>query len=57
MRGRGAEARLDLAWLTVSQWRELLGSERFVVEELYGWFDGTVWDGHEDSIWVCAPRL
>jgi len=56
VRGRGAEAKLDLAWLTVSQWRELLGAEGFVVEQLYGWFDHTPWDGHEDSIWVCAKR-
>jgi len=56
VRGRGAEAKLDLAWLSVSQWRELLGSEGFVVEELYGWFDHSPWDGHEDSIWVCAKR-
>jgi SAM-dependent methyltransferase len=56
VRGRGAEAKLDLAWLTVSQWRELLGSEGFVVEGLYGWFDGTAWDEHEDSIWVCRRR-
>ena len=31
-------------------------SEGFVVEGLYGWFDGTPWAGHEDSIWVCRRR-
>lgn len=50
------EAELSLAWLPVGEWRELLGDEGFVVEELYGWFDGTPWDGHEDSIWVCRRR-
>jgi SAM-dependent methyltransferase len=50
------EAELSLAWLPVGEWRELLGGEGFVVEELYGWFDGTPWDGHEDSIWVCRRR-
>jgi SAM-dependent methyltransferase len=56
VRGPGAHAELSLAWLSVDQWRSLLGEEGFVVEELYGWFDRTRWDGHEDSIWVCGAR-
>ena len=40
----------------MTEWRELLGNEGFVVEGLYGWFDGTAWAGHEDSIWVCRRR-
>ncbi len=56
VRGDEAEAELNLAWLAVGEWRELLGDEGFVVEALYGWFDGTPWDGHEDSIWVCRRR-
>lgn len=56
VRGLEASACLELAWLTISQWRELLGSEGFVVEALYGWFDRSDWDGDEDSIWVCRPR-
>jgi SAM-dependent methyltransferase len=56
VRGLGAGAVLELAWLTTSEWRELLGSEGFVVEGLYGWFDRSPWDGEEDSIWVCRAR-
>jgi SAM-dependent methyltransferase len=56
VRGAGAEAELSLAWLTVPEWRALLPEEGFTVEEVYGWFDGTRWRGHEDSIWVCAKR-
>jgi SAM-dependent methyltransferase len=56
VRGLEANARLELAWLTIPQWRELLGSEGFVVEALYGWFDRSDWDGDEDSIWVCRRR-
>jgi SAM-dependent methyltransferase len=56
VRGEGMEAELSLAWLSMSEWRDLLGSEGFVVEGLYGWFDGTPWAGHEDSIWVCRKR-
>jgi SAM-dependent methyltransferase len=56
VRGDGVESELSLAWISMSEWRELLGSEGFVVEGLYGWFDGTPWAGHEDSIWVCRKR-
>jgi SAM-dependent methyltransferase len=56
VRGLGAETELELAWLSTAGWRELLGSEGFVVDGLYGWFDRTPWDGHEDSIWVCRRR-
>jgi len=56
VRGRGTEASLDLAWLSVGEWRALLGEEGFDVQGLYGWFDRTPWRGHEDSIWVCSRR-
>jgi SAM-dependent methyltransferase len=53
VRGEGVESELSLAWISIPEWRELLGSEGFVVEGLYGWFDGTPWAGHEDAIFVC----
>lgn len=53
VRGRGAEIALSLAWVSVTEWRELLAEEGFTVEGLYGWFDRRPWAGHEDSIWVC----
>jgi SAM-dependent methyltransferase len=56
VRGEGAEAELSLAWLTVSEWRELLAEEGFVVDALYGWFDRKPWRGGEDSIWVCRRK-
>jgi SAM-dependent methyltransferase len=56
VRGDGVESELSLAWISVGEWRELLGAEGFVVEGLYGWFDETPWAGHEDSIWVCRRR-
>ncbi len=56
VRGEGVESELSLAWISVSEWRELLGSEGYVVEGLYGWFDGTPWTGHEDAIFVCRRR-
>jgi SAM-dependent methyltransferase len=56
VRDGNAAAELSLAWLSVDEWRELLGEEGFVVEGLYGWFDRTPWDGEEDSIWVCVSQ-
>jgi SAM-dependent methyltransferase len=48
VRGDGVESELSLAWISVGEWRELLGAEGFVVEGLYGWFAETPWGGHED---------
>jgi SAM-dependent methyltransferase len=56
VRGEGMETELSLAWISVGEWRELLGAEGFVVEGLYGWFDETPWAGHEDAIFVCRKR-
>jgi SAM-dependent methyltransferase len=53
VRGRGAQASLSLAWVSVTEWRVLLGEEGFTIEGLYGWFDRRPWAGHEDSIFVC----
>jgi SAM-dependent methyltransferase len=56
VRSEGVETELSLAWISVGEWRELLGAEGFVVEGLYGWFDETPWAGHEDAIFVCRRR-
>ncbi len=56
VRGEDSETELSLAWISNSEWRTLLGEEGFVVEGLYGWFDETPWNGHEDAIWVCRKR-
>jgi SAM-dependent methyltransferase len=56
VRGQGVESELSLAWISIPEWRELLGAEGFVVEGLYGWFDGTAWNEHEDAIFVCRRR-
>ncbi|HUK45744.1 MAG TPA: class I SAM-dependent methyltransferase [Gaiellaceae bacterium] len=56
VRGDGVESELSLAWISIPEWRDLLGGEGFVVEGHYGWFDDTPWSGHEDSIWVCRRR-
>jgi len=53
VRSPDGDAEMSLAWLSVPEWRELLESEGFVVEALYGWFDRSPWRGGEDSVWVC----
>ncbi len=52
VRDDDAESTLQLAWLEPDRWRELLESEGFTVEALYGWFDRTPYAGDEDTIWV-----
>jgi SAM-dependent methyltransferase len=47
------EAEMSLAWLAVSEWKELLRDEGFVVDAVYGWFDRSPWLGGEDSVWIC----
>ena len=54
VRGETGDAEMSLAWLSVPEWQERLTAAGFEVEELYGWFDRTPWDGGEDSIWVCT---
>ena len=53
VRGETGDAEMSLAWLSVPEWQERLTAAGFEVEELYGWFDRTPWDGGEDSIWIC----
>ncbi len=53
VRGETGESEMSLAWLSVPEWRVQLAAAGFEVEELYGWFDRTPWDGGEDSVWVC----
>jgi ubiquinone/menaquinone biosynthesis C-methylase UbiE len=53
LRSAEAESEMSLAWLSVAEWKELLRSEGFVVDGVYGWFDRSPWRGGEDSVWVC----
>jgi SAM-dependent methyltransferase len=56
VRGHGHESEMSLSWLSVPEWRVLLGEEGFAVDALYGWFDRRPWRGGEDSIWVCRAH-
>ncbi len=53
VRGDGVLSELSLAWIPIADWRTLLAEEGFALEGLYGWFDRSPWNGHEDAIFVC----
>jgi SAM-dependent methyltransferase len=57
LRSADGETEMSLAWLSVSEWKELLRDEGFVVDAVYGWFDRSPWRGGEDSIWVCRRSV
>ena len=57
VRGTDGDAEMSLAWLAVTEWKELLREEGFVVDAVYGWFDRSPWRGGEDSVWVCRPAF
>ena len=47
---------MQLAWLEVDEWRDLLEEEGFAIEACYGWFDRRPYLDGEDMIWVArAP--
>jgi SAM-dependent methyltransferase len=56
VRGESGDAEMSLAWLSVGEWRSLLGETGFAVDALYGWFDRSPWRGGEDSVWICRPN-
>jgi SAM-dependent methyltransferase len=53
VRSADGESEMSLAWLSVAEWKELLASEGFVVEALYGWFDRSPWRGGLYWFWFC----
>jgi len=57
VRGTDGDAEMSLAWLAVTEWKELLREEGFVVDAVYGWFDRSPWRGGEDSVWVCRRAV
>ena len=52
VRGPGGETRMQLAWLSVFEWRDLLERSGFVVVACYGWFDRRPYAGGEDAVWI-----
>jgi len=52
VRGPHTESTLQLAWISPSEWHELLERAGFEVEACYGWFDRRPFSGGEDTVWV-----
>jgi SAM-dependent methyltransferase len=46
-----------LAWLSPSEWRELLEQVGFEIAACYGWFDRRPYGGGEDTVWVCRRPM
>jgi SAM-dependent methyltransferase len=52
--GVAGEATMTLAWLSPSEWEELLERAGFELVACYGWFDRKPYRGGEDTVWVAA---
>jgi SAM-dependent methyltransferase len=52
VRGPAGETTMALAWLAPDEWRALLEDSGFEVEACYGWFDGTPYNGGDDTVWI-----
>jgi SAM-dependent methyltransferase len=52
VRGPGGETRMQLSWLSVIEWRDLLERTGFAVVACYGWFDRRPFAGGEDAVWI-----
>jgi SAM-dependent methyltransferase len=52
VRGRSGETSMELNWLPVECWRELLELAGLQVVACYGWFDRRPYAGGEDTVWI-----
>jgi SAM-dependent methyltransferase len=52
VRGPDGETQMQLAWLSVVEWRDLIERSGFAVVACYGWFDRRPFAGGEDAIWI-----
>jgi SAM-dependent methyltransferase len=54
VRGDSAQATMQLAWISATEWQRLLEETGFEVEACYGWFDRSPYHGDEDMIFVAT---
>jgi SAM-dependent methyltransferase len=57
VRGEGGETTMALSWLAPDEWRRLLETAEFEVEDCFGWFDRRPYSGGEDTVWVVRRPL
>jgi SAM-dependent methyltransferase len=58
LRVRGAEGdtSMNLAWISVDEWKELIARAGFGLDACYGWFDRRPHEGHDDMIFVARRK-
>jgi SAM-dependent methyltransferase len=56
VRSGSVAASFGLHWLSEPEWRHLLVTAGFDVEELWGWFDHRPYEGGEDMVFSCRRR-
>jgi SAM-dependent methyltransferase len=56
VRGDEGETQMQLAWISVGEWQELLERAGFVLEACYGWFDRHPHAGDEDMVFVAQRK-
>jgi SAM-dependent methyltransferase len=52
VRGSDGETSMQLSWLSVPEWGDLLEQAGFELLACYGWFDRRPYAGGEDSVWI-----
>lgn len=52
VRGERGGSTMQLAWLSVEDWRRLIAAAGLELAALYGWFDRRPYRGGEDSVYV-----
>jgi SAM-dependent methyltransferase len=56
VRGPGGESTMQLAWISVDEWKDALEEAGFQVERVYGWFDYRPYSRQEDMVFVARRR-
>ncbi len=52
VRGPGGESTMQLAWISVREWKAALTEAGFTVDRVYGWFDYRPYRRGEDMVFV-----
>ena len=56
VRGDEGQTRMDLAWISLPEWAELLDRAGFSLDACYGWFDRRPYSGDEDMVFVARRK-
>ncbi|MBA3365849.1 MAG: class I SAM-dependent methyltransferase [Actinobacteria bacterium] len=56
VRGATGETTMSLAWISQTEWRDVLERAGFTIDACYGWFDRRPYDGREDMVWIASKH-